>query len=178
MTKPITPDLSEFQAVDFDGNLLTDESGNAVYQTPPNTRSLEAVKALIAQGKPEKAIKANYASYQLGKKWQYFKDVQEIDAENTTIEAERERIAAANAALQEGESPQELPEYKENWPDANAEEYQTVDYDTWKLENYTLFRAVGYPSWEAQLEHIYDHGVDSWKINVIDPVKRKYPKPS
>lgn len=177
MSKPIHPDLSEFQVVDSEGNLLVDESGNPVYQTPPNTRPLVDVKTLITQGKPEKAIKANFDSYQLGKYWQYFKDVQTIDEANAAIEAERERIAAANAELAEGESPQELPAYRTEWPDRSAEEYQTVDYDTWKLENYTLFRAAGYPSWEVQLEHIYDYGVDSWKTNVIDSVKQKYPKP-
>jgi len=36
----------------------------------------------------------------------------------------------------------------------------------------------GYPPIQEQLDYIYHYGVDSWKTDIIDPVKLKYPKPS
>ncbi len=35
-----------------------------------------------------------------------------------------------------------------------------------------------YPSIGEQLDYIYHHGIDKWKTDVVDPVKKKYPKPS
>lgn len=34
-----------------------------------------------------------------------------------------------------------------------------------------------YPSIGEQLDYIYHHGIDKWKTDVVDPVKKKYPKP-
>ena len=44
--------------------------------------------------------------------------------------------------------------------------------------NYKYQRKEAYPSWREQLNYIYDHGIDKWKTDVVDPVKKKYPKPS
>ena len=41
---------------------------------------------------------------------------------------------------------------------------------------YKRQRASEYPSWEKQLEKIYDDGVEAWKTEMIDPIKSKYPK--
>ena len=41
---------------------------------------------------------------------------------------------------------------------------------------YKRQRASEYPSWEKQLEKIYDDGVEAWKTEMIDPIKAKYPK--
>jgi hypothetical protein len=41
---------------------------------------------------------------------------------------------------------------------------------------YQRKRASEYPSWEKQLEKIYDDGIDAWKSEMIDPIKNKYPK--
>jgi len=41
---------------------------------------------------------------------------------------------------------------------------------------YKRQRASEYPSWEKQLEKIYDDGIDAWKSEMIDPIKNKYPK--
>tara|TARA_R100001224_G_scaffold90902_2_gene60111 strand:+ start:450 stop:728 length:279 start_codon:yes stop_codon:yes gene_type:complete len=38
-------------------------------------------------------------------------------------------------------------------------------------------RRRAYPPWQDQLNYIYDHGVDKWKTDIVDPVKAKYPKP-
>ena len=43
---------------------------------------------------------------------------------------------------------------------------------------YQETRRKAYPPWQDQLNYIYDHGVDKWKTDVVDPVKKKYPKPS
>jgi len=39
-------------------------------------------------------------------------------------------------------------------------------------------RRQAYPSWQDQLNYIYDHGIEKWKTDIVDPVKTKYPKPS
>ena len=41
---------------------------------------------------------------------------------------------------------------------------------------YKRQRAREYPSWKKQLEKIYDDGIDAWKSEMIDPIKKKYPK--
>ena len=50
--------------------------------------------------------------------------------------------------------------------------------EEWPNKYYQVERAKEYPEWEAQLEYIYDHGVDKWKTDMVDPIKAKYPKPS
>ena len=42
---------------------------------------------------------------------------------------------------------------------------------------YQLQRAEEYPDWGTQLDYIYHHGIDKWKTDIVDPVKKKYPKP-
>ena len=53
--------------------------------------------------------------------------------------------------------------------------------DTARVEldklNYQLQRAVEYPDWGTQLDYIYHNGIDKWKTDIVDPVKKKYPKP-
>ena len=49
--------------------------------------------------------------------------------------------------------------------------------DKWTAEEYKRKRIAEYPSIHAQLDYIYDHGIDKWKTDVVDPVKKKYPKP-
>jgi len=44
--------------------------------------------------------------------------------------------------------------------------------------NYQSERKETYPDWRTQLEYIYDHGIDKWKTDMVDPIKVKYPKPS
>jgi|TARA_R100001510_G_scaffold32824_1_gene29281 hypothetical protein len=43
---------------------------------------------------------------------------------------------------------------------------------------YQETRRQAYPPWQDQLNYIYDHGIDKWKTDIVDPVKAKYPKPS
>ena len=47
------------------------------------------------------------------------------------------------------------------------------DYDAKK---YARNRQMEYPDWGAQLNKIYDDGVDKWKSEMVDPVKAKWPK--
>ena len=42
---------------------------------------------------------------------------------------------------------------------------------------YARARSEAYPSWQKQLEKIYDDGIDKWKSEMVDPVKAKFPKP-
>ena len=44
-------------------------------------------------------------------------------------------------------------------------------------ELYKIKRYREYPSWQKQLEYIYDNGLDKWKTDMVDPIKAKYPKP-
>ena len=49
----------------------------------------------------------------------------------------------------------------------------------WTLENdsYRSKRREEYPYLAEQLDYIYNHGIDKWKTDMIDPIKAKYPKP-
>ena len=38
-------------------------------------------------------------------------------------------------------------------------------------------RAIAYPDIGTQLDYIYHHGIDKWKTDMVDPIKKKYPKP-
>ena len=38
-------------------------------------------------------------------------------------------------------------------------------------------RKVEYPDWTTQLDYIYHNGIEKWKTDIVDPVKKKYPKP-
>ena len=49
-----------------------------------------------------------------------------------------------------------------------------AEYDA---KEYQRKRSSEYPSWQQQLEKIYDDGIDAWKTEMVDPIKAKYPKP-
>ena len=49
-----------------------------------------------------------------------------------------------------------------------------AEYDA---NEYQRQRSSEYPSWQQQLEKIYDDGIDAWKTEMVDPIKAKYPKP-
>ena len=49
-----------------------------------------------------------------------------------------------------------------------------AEYDAKK---YRRDRQLEYPDWRSQLDYIYHNGVDKWKTDIIDPIKKKYPKP-
>ena len=44
-------------------------------------------------------------------------------------------------------------------------------------ENYKFERRQAYPDWGTQLDYIYHNGIEKWKTDIVDPVKKKYPKP-
>ena len=43
--------------------------------------------------------------------------------------------------------------------------------------NYQFERELAYPDWGIQLDYIYHNGIEKWKTDIVDPVKKKYPKP-
>ena len=49
--------------------------------------------------------------------------------------------------------------------------------DKWTAEEYKRKRMKEYPNMGVQLDYIYHNGVDKWKTDMIDPIKKKYPKP-
>ena len=50
--------------------------------------------------------------------------------------------------------------------------------DKWTAEEYIRKRRSEYPNFQTQLDYIYHNGIDKWKTDIVDPVKKKYPKPS
>ena len=52
----------------------------------------------------------------------------------------------------------------------------TLDADYAKIK-YKDDRTAEYPDWGTQLDYIYHNGLDKWKTDIVDPVKKKYPKP-
>ena len=49
-----------------------------------------------------------------------------------------------------------------------------AEYEKIKYKEQRLFE---YPNWNQQLDYIYHHGIDKWKTDIVDPIKKKYPKP-
>ena len=49
--------------------------------------------------------------------------------------------------------------------------------DKYKATQYQRDRELEYPPYGAQLDYIYHNGIDKWKTDIVDPVKKKYPKP-
>ncbi len=44
-------------------------------------------------------------------------------------------------------------------------------------EDYKWKRRKEYPHMGVQLDYIYHNGIDKWKTDIVDPIKKKYPKP-
>ena len=44
-------------------------------------------------------------------------------------------------------------------------------------EEYKGLREIEYPNVGIQLDYIYHNGIEKWKTDIVDPVKKKYPKP-
>tara|TARA_S200002703_G_scaffold135800_1_gene124807 strand:+ start:1399 stop:1683 length:285 start_codon:yes stop_codon:yes gene_type:complete len=42
--------------------------------------------------------------------------------------------------------------------------------------NYQEKRRISYPPIGEQLDYIYHNGVEAWKVDMIQPIKNKYPK--
>ena len=69
------------------------------------------------------------------------------------------------------------------WDSANSDSQPTDDelnaaYIAWKnAEEYKYKREEEYPDWGTQLDYIYHNGINKWKTNIVDPIKKKYPKP-
>ena len=49
--------------------------------------------------------------------------------------------------------------------------------DNFDATQYQRSRQREYPDWGIQLDYIYHNGIDKWKTDIVDPVKKKYPKP-
>ena len=47
------------------------------------------------------------------------------------------------------------------------------DFDA---QAYARSRKAEYPPWADQLDHIYHNGIASWKADIVQPIKDKYPK--
>ena len=50
------------------------------------------------------------------------------------------------------------------------------DIELRKLD-YRQDRVREYPDMGTQLDYIYHNGIDKWKTDMVDPIKKKYPKP-
>ena len=48
-----------------------------------------------------------------------------------------------------------------------------TEYDN---QDYARKRKVEYPKIGDQLDKIYHEGIDAWKVDMITPIKNKYPK--
>ena len=88
-------------------------------------------------------------------------------------------IAQAILALKSDAQVDQIPWYDNNPTNithsqiiAKQAELQAA-YDA---QAYARSRQAEYPPLADQLDHIFHNGVESWKTNVIQPVKDKYPK--
>lgn len=61
-----------------------------------------------------------------------------------------------------------------------TEPWEIEGYDSqsaYNADEYKRNRQSEYPSYGEQLDYIYHNGVDSWKADIVDPIKARYPKP-
>ena len=59
-------------------------------------------------------------------------------------------------------------------PDADLVATAQIELDK---EVYKGQRQYEYPNIGTQLDYIYHNGIEKWKTDIVDPVKKKYPKP-
>ena len=65
-------------------------------------------------------------------------------------------------------------EFSVKYADAKAKYEELVK--NYESKAYARSRKAEYPDWGTQLEYIYHNGIDKWKTDIVDPVKKKYPK--
>ena len=61
--------------------------------------------------------------------------------------------------------------------DAKLETFWKAEAEEMAKVQYKEDRREAYPSFADQLDFIYHNGIDKWKTDIIDPIKKKYPKP-
>jgi endo-1,4-beta-D-glucanase Y len=73
------------------------------------------------------------------------------------------------------------------WADTNPDDKPTKEAVAAKFKEikedfatkaYVRDRQKEYPDALTQLAYIYDHGIDVWKSEMIDPIKKRHPKKS
>lgn len=74
----------------------------------------------------------------------------------------------------DGITPEIQAELHADWQNKKPVRPNTVDFDTWKKNNYIKLRAAAYPSKEEQLDMQF-HDYDGWKT-AIQEIKTRYPK--
>ena len=65
-------------------------------------------------------------------------------------------------------------EFSVKYADAKAKYEELVK--NYESKAYARSRKAEYPDWGTQLDYIYHNGIDKWKTDIVDPVKKKYPK--
>ena len=65
-------------------------------------------------------------------------------------------------------------DFSVKYADAKAKYEELVK--NYELKAYARSRKAEYPDWGTQLDYIYHNGIDKWKTDIVDPVKKKYPK--
>lgn len=107
MTRPL------FSELDFSSIQSENENGEVTTVTNIVAVGLGAVKRAVKNGRPQDFIERRIAAYNTTNMVGYYRDCLEVDANNETIQAQREAIETSNAELEEGQEPVALPEYLE-----------------------------------------------------------------
>lgn len=108
MTRP------DFNLLDFSSIQSTNENGEVTTDTSGVSVGLDAIKSAVTNH-PDNVdfINRRIDGYNKTKMVEYYQECVEIDDENKIIQEQRSDIAEANANLEEGQEPVELPEYEQ-----------------------------------------------------------------
>ena len=100
--------------------------------------------------------------------------------EDTVIEQRVEKFLMDQGLAEVPEDFEQLLTDNQYVTEATPEHWEIEGYESRELYNsdeYKRNRQSEYPSYGEQLDYIYHNGVDSWKADIVDPIKARYPKP-
>ena len=100
--------------------------------------------------------------------------------EDTVIEQRVEKFLMDQGLAEVPEDFEQLLTDNQYVTEATPEHWEIEGYESQELYNsdeYKRNRQSEYPSYGEQLDYIYHNGVDSWKADIVDPIKARYPKP-
>ena len=103
------------------------------------------------------------------------------DADNMTMgEAKIMRVAGLNPEYLYDSEGNPIVEETNPLPEGATSRVETIiqraDGGLAAQSHYQSLRSAEYPSVQDQLDYIYHNGIEAWKVDMIGPIKNKYPK--
>ena len=100
--------------------------------------------------------------------------------EDTVIAQRVEKFLSDQGLTEEPEDFEQLLIDNQFASTSSPEHWEIEGYDSqaeYNADEYKRNRQSEYPSYGEQLDYIYHNGIDSWKADIVDPIKARYPRP-